>query len=262
MHSHISDVDFECPAEIRVLLGPVPVLTSRAKLEHELLFKYSAKLVKPRDITEWIHIRECADNRTEVSWLKGLRNRLVQTPLKNVITIKWSEISSPSVAEIAKLRQQRTAEVESKIKQLTGASDQVKAEADRLRAEANREIEAEIENIELERHKKFKEEEELIKSEITDADTFEHWRDPYEWASKRIAVLNKEFANTLEELDQWRHGGLGERLHKAANEIIEGEYKEELDARFVEQGKATQTGAEGTGAEGQLSRAPGCRPRT
>ena len=73
MHSHISDVDFECPAEIRVLLGPVPVLTSRAKLEHELLFKHFAQRVKPRDITEWMFIRECADNRTEVSWLKGLR---------------------------------------------------------------------------------------------------------------------------------------------------------------------------------------------
>jgi hypothetical protein len=189
-------------------------------------------------------------------------SRCEHSPLKNVITIKWSEISSPSEAEIAKLRQQRTAEVESKIIQLTGTSDQVKAEADRLRAEVNREIEAEIENIELERHKKFKEEEELIKSEITDADTFEYWREPYEWVSKRIAVLNKEFANILEQLDQYRHGGLGERLHKAANEIIEGEYREELDARFVEQGKATQTGAEGTGADGQLSRAPGCRPRT
>ena len=47
---------------------------------------------------------------------------------------------------------------------------------------------------------------------------------PYEWVCKRIAVLNKELANTLEQFDQWRHGGLGERIVKAANEIIEGEY--------------------------------------
>jgi hypothetical protein len=33
MRSHISDVDFECPAEIRVLLGPVLVLTVRTELE-------------------------------------------------------------------------------------------------------------------------------------------------------------------------------------------------------------------------------------
>jgi hypothetical protein len=222
MHNHISDVDFECPAEIRVLLGPAPVLSSRSRLEHELLFKNFTQLVKPRDVVEWIFIRECTDNRSEVSWLKRLRNRLVQTPLKNYVAIRWRELSLANNAEIEKLRQKRTVEVESKINQLRGTSDHVKAETDRLYAEANRELKAEIEAVQFETHKKFKEQEEpIIKSEITDADVFEFWGADWEWVSKRIAILNKEFANSLEEIDQWRHGGLGERLckrgHKASS---------------------------------------------
>lgn len=245
MHNHISDVDFECPAEIRVLLGPAPVLSSRSRLEHELLFKNFTQLVKPRDVVEWIFIRECTDNRSEVSWLKRLRNRLVQTPLKNYVAIRWRELSLANNAEIEKLRQKRTVEVESKINQLRGTSDHVKAETDRLYAEANRELKAEIEAVQFETHKKFKEQEEpIIKSEITDADVFEFWGADWEWVSKRIAILNKEFANSLEEIDQWRHGGLGERLCKAANEVIEGEHSEALDPLFLEQPKTTKTGAE------------------
>jgi hypothetical protein len=253
MHNHISDVDFECPAEIRLLLGPAPVLTSRARLEHELLFKHFAQLVRPRDVVEWLFTRECADNRLEASWLKRLRNRLVQTPLKNHVAIMSKELLSTNKAEIEKLRQKRALEVESKIKQLKGELEHVKAETDRIYAEANRELQAEIENNKFESQKKFKEQEEpIIKSEITDADTFEEWRGAYEWVSKRIAILNEEFANALEDLDQWRHTGLGERLHKAANEIIEGEYKEEVDQPPVEQANATKTGAEGTRGDVQL----------
>src|SRR5258706_13039300 len=75
-----------------------------------------------------------------------------------------------------------------------------------------------------------------------------------EGVSKRIAILDENFASLLEQLDQWRHGGLGERLRKAASDIIEGECKEELDPLAVQQTEVTQTSlAPAKGADAQRS---------
>jgi hypothetical protein len=246
-----------CPAEIRVLSGPAPVPTARARFEYELMLKTFAQLAKPREIVEWFFVKEWADNRSEVSWLKRLKIHHVQTPLKNYMAICANELSSTDKARVDKLRQKRTAELATKIKELKGSSEQVKAETERLEAEANKELAIEIEEIKFESRKKFIEQQEpIIKSEITEADTFHEWIGPYEQVSKRIAVLDQQFANALEQLDHWRHGGLGERLRKAADEIIDGECNEEFDPSAVQQadGKETPqtpvTNPDATGARG------------
>jgi hypothetical protein len=236
------DAGVACSPDIRLALGEPPVLTAKAWYEHELMFKSFAQLVKPREIVEWLFVRECADNRSEVSWLKKLKVCLVQAPLKDVVSIHWNVFSSANKVKIEKLRQKRTTELEGKIKELKGTSDQVKAETERLTAEVDKELAVEIGEIELETYKKFREQQEpIIKSEITEADTFQGWIGPYEQVSKRIAALDQEFANALEQLDHWRHGGLGERLRKAADDIIDGEYNEEFDPSAVQQADGKET---------------------
>jgi len=247
------DAGIECPVEIRIALGIAPVLTGKELYQHELMFKTFAQLVKPRDFVEWIFVRECADNRVEALRLKRLNIRLVQRPLKNHLTVRRTEFVSADKVTIEKLREKRSAELASKIKELKGTSAQVEAETARLHAEANEKFRLEIEEIEFENHKRFKEQEEpIIKSALTEADFFEEWIGPYERVSKRIAILDENFASLLEQLDQWRHGGLGERLRKAASDIIEGECREELDP--LQQTEATQTSlAPAKGGDAQRS---------
>jgi hypothetical protein len=110
----------------------------------------------------------------------------------------------------------------------------------------------------------------VVENDVTDSGTFDQWIVPYEQVSDRIAVLDQEFEKQLDEFDQYRHGGLGERLRKAANEIIEGkyedeeEYEEELARPAGESADASQTPlaptasgdathAEDTSTTGQLS---------
>jgi hypothetical protein len=249
------DAGIECPVEIRVALGKAPVFTTKELRQHELMFKTFAQLVKPRDFVEWIFVRECADNRVEALRLKRLNIRLVQTPLINHLTVCCRELASADKVKIEKLREKRSAELASKIKELKGTSAQVEAETARLQAEANEKFRLEIEEIKFENHKRFKEQQEpIIKEELTDADFFDEWIGPYERVSKRIAILDENFASLLEQLDQWRHGGLGERLRKAASDIIEGECKEELDPLAVQQTEVTQTSlAPAKGADAQRS---------
>src|SRR5215470_17406603 len=254
------DAGIECPGEIRLALGIAPVFTTKGLYQHEAMFKTFAQLVKPRDFVEWIFVRECADNRVEALRLKRLNIRLVQRPLKNHLTVRRTEFVSADKVTIEKLREKRSAELASKIKELKGTSAQVEAKTARLEAEANENFRLEIKEIEFENHKRFKEQQEpIIESALTDADFFEEWIGPYERVSKRIAILDENFASLLEQLDQWRHGGLGERLRKAASDIIEGECREELDP--LQQTEATQTSLALRKAPTRSGRQRGLKPR-
>src|SRR5215468_8356897 len=143
------DAGIECPVEIRIALGKAPVLTGKELYQHELMFKTFAQLVKLRDFVEWIFVRECADNRVEALRLKRLNIRIVQTPLRNHLIVCWKGFASADKVTIEKLREKRSAELASKIKELKGTSAQVEAETARLHAEANEKFRLEIEEIEF-----------------------------------------------------------------------------------------------------------------
>src|SRR5258708_37626599 len=78
------ELDFsEIPPKLDVLLDPPPVLGKDAAESHQLTFMGFAHVVQPRDFIEWIYVRDAADHRCEVTWLRRLKTRIVRRPRKN-----------------------------------------------------------------------------------------------------------------------------------------------------------------------------------
>jgi hypothetical protein len=239
-YNGLEEGSYNCPIEILAILGPAPVLTDKARMTHALMFRRFARTIKPRDFIEWTYVRDCTDYGCEISWLRTLKIAIVQRPKKLFSAAQSKELLSACEVEVGKFRQKRTAELASKIYELKGTPDHIKAETERLDAEAKRDIGIETDKMELATFKKIDESELVIKTGINEADLFGDWIGDYEQVEKRLQEAEQKFENALQHIDQYRHG-LGERLRKAANEVIEGECKEELDPLALEQAKATET---------------------
>jgi hypothetical protein len=74
--------DPEIPPELHLLLDPPPVLDKDDAELHQLTFMGFAHVVQPRDFIEWIYVRDAADHRCEITWLRRLKTRLVRRPRK------------------------------------------------------------------------------------------------------------------------------------------------------------------------------------
>jgi hypothetical protein len=227
-----------CPADILVLLNVTPFPAPFDWL-HRIVLRRFAELVKPRDGIEWIRVKDAADAHCEAQWLQKLKFQAANRPLKDHIAARGGALSDACEAKISKLREQRDGELLNKTSQLRGTPEYVKAETARLEAEMQAELAAEIDKIELETFKEITKLESVCEEEMTAADFVEQWMGWYEKIDERIQIAERRFNDALAHLDQYRHGGLGERLRKAA--VIEGECEEvfELGPRTAQQAEAT-----------------------
>src|SRR5262252_4583750 len=220
--------DLEIPPELDVLLDPPPVLDKDAAESHQLTFMGFAHVVQPRDFIEWIYVRDAADHRYEVTWLRRLKTRLVRRPRKYFEIDLFHGIFSSCEAEIKKVEDRTKADLSTKIKQLRGAPDKVKAETEKLEATAKAHLDAATDKLHREACQKMEAQKRTIKSDLQEADFFEQWFELYVQVDDLLRRAEQAFENDLRRLDEHRQG-LGARLRKAANEMIDGEFEEVHD---------------------------------
>jgi len=220
--------DPEIPPELDALLDPPPVLDKDDAESHQLTFMGFAHVVQPRDFIEWIYVRDAADHRYEVTWLRRLKTRLVRRPRKYFEIDLFHGIFSSCEAEIKKVEDRTKADLSTKIKQLRGAPDKVKAETEKLEATAKAHLDAATDKLHREACQKMEAQKRTIKGDLQEADFFEQWFESYVQVDDLLRRAEQAFENDLRRLDEHRQG-LGARLRKAANEMIDGEFEEVHD---------------------------------
>jgi hypothetical protein len=77
LHGDISDLQFKL--FVAKPWGP----TKKAQMMNEWVFKNLAEQSKPRDVIEWLKIKEMADNRTERAFFQNLKPGLVRKPRRH-----------------------------------------------------------------------------------------------------------------------------------------------------------------------------------
>ena len=220
--------DAEIPPELDVLLDPPPVLDKDDAESHQLTFMGFAHVVQPRDFIEWIYVRDAADHRYEVTWLRRLKTRLVRRPRKYFEIDLFHGIFSSCDAEIKKMEDSTKADLATKIKQLRGEPGKVKAETEKLEVAAKAHLEAATDKLQREAWQKMEAQKRAIKGDLQEADFFEQWFELYVQVDDHLRRVEQEFENDFRRLDEHRQG-LGARLRKAANEMIDGEFEEVHD---------------------------------
>jgi hypothetical protein len=220
--------DPEIPPELDALLDPPPVLDKDDAESHQLTFMGFAHVVQPRDFIEWIYVRDAADHRCEVTWLRRLKTRLVRRPRKYFEIDLFHGIFSSCEAEIKKVEDRTKADLSTKIKQLRGEPDKVKAETEKLEATAKAHLDAATDKLQREAWQKMEAQKRTIKGDLQEADFFEQWFELYKQVDDHLRRVEQEFENDFRRLDEHRQG-LGARLRKAANEMIDGEFEEVQD---------------------------------
>ena len=218
----------QIPPELELLLNSPPVLGKDAAQLHQLTFMGFAHVVQPRDFIEWAYVRDAADHRCEVIWLRRLKTRIVRRQRKNFEVGLLHEIFSSCDAEIKKTEDGIKADLATKIRQLRGEPGKVKAETEKLELAAKRDIEAAIDKLQREAWQKMEAQKRAINSELQEADFFEQWFELYEQVDDLLRRAEQGFENDLRRIDEYRQG-LGARLRKAANEMIDGECEEVHD---------------------------------
>jgi hypothetical protein len=221
--------DAEIPPELHLLLDSPPVLDKDDAELHQLTFMGFAHVVQPRDFIEWIYVRDAADHRCEITWLRRLKTRLVRRPRKYFEIDLFHGIFSSCEAEIKKMEDRTKADLSTKIKQLRGEPDKVKAETEKLEVAAKAHLEAAIDKLQREAWQKMEAQKRAIKGDLQEADFFEQWFELYKQVDDHLRRVEQEFENDFRRLDEHRQG-LGARLRKAANEMIDGEFEEVHDA--------------------------------
>jgi hypothetical protein len=121
------------------------------------------------------------------------------------------------------------ADLSTKIKQLRGEPDKVKAETEKLEVAAKAHLEAATDKLQREAWQKMEAQKRAIKGDLQEADFFEQWFELYKQVDDHLRRVEQEFENDFRRLDEHRQG-LGARLRKAANEMIDGEFEEVHDA--------------------------------
>jgi hypothetical protein len=220
--------DPEIPPELDVLLDSPPVLDKDDAELHQLTFIGFAHVVQPRDFIEWIYVRDAADHRCEITWLRRLKTRLVRRPRKYFEIDLFHGIFSSCEAEIKKMEDRTKADLSTKIKLLRGESDKVKAETEKLEVAAKAHLEAATDKLQREAWQKMEAQKRAIKGDLQEADFFEQWFELYKQVDDHLRRVEQEFENDFRRLDEHRQG-LGARLRKAANEMIDGEFEEVQD---------------------------------
>jgi hypothetical protein len=137
-------------------------------------------------------------------------------------------IFSSRDAEIKKVEDRTKADLSTKIKQLRGEPDKVKAETEKLEAAAKAHLEAVTDKLQREAWQKMEAQKRTIKSDLQEADFFEQWFELYKQVDDLLQRADQAFENDLHRIDEHRQG-LGARLRKAANEMLDGECEEVHD---------------------------------
>jgi hypothetical protein len=221
------ELDFDCalPAELHLLLDPPPVTNRDDADSHELIFMGLAHVVKPRDFIEWLIVRDMADHRYEITWGRRLMAGFVRRVRKNYKVMQVVELFEPYEDELKKLNDTVRADLEKQIGQLKGEPAKVKADTERLQAEAKARCLEYDKEVRLKAQKEWGPVQRAIDQELTDVDFFQDWIGPYEQLSNLVQRAEQKFDNDLRRLDEYRHG-LGESLRKSLREIIDAELEE------------------------------------
>jgi hypothetical protein len=234
--------DPEIPPELDVLLDSPPVLDKDDAELYQLTFMGFAHVVQPRDFIEWIYIRDAADHRYEITWLRRLKTRIVRRSRKYFEIDLFHGIFSSCDAEIKKMEDRTKADLSTKIRQLRGEPDKVRAETEKLEVAAKGQLEAATDKLQREAWQKMEAQKRAIKGDLTEADFFEQWFELYKQVDDHLRRVEQEFENDLRRLDEHRQG-LGARLRKAANEMFDGEFEEVHDPAPPEHTPDTKTPA-------------------
>jgi hypothetical protein len=216
-----------CPEEFEDFVANPWGPTKKTRMMNEWIFENLKEQSKPRDVIEWLKVKDMADNRTERAFFQNLKPGLIRKPRKQYYIQESGRLLEAGEAALTQIRQNSDCKLQNKLYQLKGTPDHIKAETERLKAEAERDLQTELRKIIDETNEKIRQVKHVVENDATNTDSFDRWIGAYEQVSDRIAALDREFEKLVDDFDRYRHGGLGKRLRKAANEIIEGEYEDE-----------------------------------
>jgi hypothetical protein len=154
--TQIFSIRFGMPAEVRPLFGRVPVLTSESKLGYWLIVECFRDAVCPRDVIEWMIVRNLVDLTWNILFFRRVGPGIIDVArMDAVISILKSILPNPSAQDVRTLAQgwfTRNSEASSMITDLFVEHQinvsHVDAEAVRLRLQTVEQIERMLASLE------------------------------------------------------------------------------------------------------------------
>jgi hypothetical protein len=215
------------PADLEQLFGPPPGFTGEETKRHRRIFRASAQVVKPRDYFEWTDLWDLAHWRITIQRLQRVIAGLPKEAHKAHCERRALAIVLDAGSKKNWARAGLDAELEAEIKNLKCKPEEVEAQRAKLKA-ASEKLKAErIDKIEADERKALQVLTAEYAADTDCAASFGTWIDDYERANKCLEFAQKQYDQTLRQLEQYR-SGLGELLRRANDTVIEGEFQEDI----------------------------------
>jgi hypothetical protein len=205
------------------------VLTEEEAIAHDSIFMRFEGTVKPRDFLERCFVRDLTDHRVEIQRWRRLKARIIRQASYEKVQSARNAIVSSAREDFRKVREVGAAELADLIKKLQGQPEEIAAKTEKLQAESKENIQAQIDTIEAESIKKFEENERTFSVEESGAALFGKWIENYQLADRCLIAAEKKFRETMRDLEDYRQG-LGELLRQADDQIIDGEFEEDVNS--------------------------------
>jgi hypothetical protein len=188
------------------------VLSTEDAMRYERILNTFAQCMQPRDFIEWMWVRDLTDERWEIERLRRFKHQLVEELYRVDVARKIGAIKAAFSTEVWGLC--ATARGVLSGEKLQPA----------VKAEREQQLNVDIKKLTNETAKQLAE----LNKAPTSADfvrAAQEWLLLYERIEKLQRAAEYAFNGVLEQIERYREG-LGPRLRKAYDEIIEGEFEE------------------------------------
>jgi hypothetical protein len=212
------------PAEILELLGPPPTITAAEHKIYTAILQSFAQLVQPRDLIEWMLVRDLADAQLEVQRYAQLAANIIRHARRDRLGAFTQQVTVDLSRTSEQERKEAQAQFEHEISQLKGSPQEIEAGKVRLKDAYKKLLDTKVSDIDHQWQRRVKEFEQRLASGAEDAALLARWIVPYEGMVRLKAAARMQFDKAVEAIDDYRRG-LGGRLRTAA-EVIDGEFEE------------------------------------
>ena len=212
------------PAEILELLGPPPTITAAEHKIYTAILQSFAQLVQPRDLIEWMLVRDLADAQLEVQRYAQLEANIIRQARRDRLGAFTQQVRADLSMISEQERKETQAQLEHEISQLKGSPQEIEAGKARLKGEYQKLFDIKVSDFDHQLQRRVKELEQRLASGDEDAALLARWIEPHERMVRLKAAARMQFDRALEALDDYR-SGLGESLRMTA-EVIDGEFEE------------------------------------
>ena len=221
------------PADVLEILGPPPILATEDAHVYYTMLTIFVRSIRPDDLITWMLVKDLADHRVEIARYRRMKAGIIAASRRKTVETQVSSWRS-----YGKNRARDLTNEAARQKELLAKSNKPAEEIDKLKAEIESKLAADIAEEEATGRTQLEVWKNLPTTESDYVSLFDTWIANVERIDVLLRAAEERFSVTLEEIDHHVRG-LGQFLREQLDKVIDGDFTQSQEAdRELSEGAA------------------------